>query len=114
MAHGIRAHTCQKVDKMMLDSGTTSHLTPLADRVQSTTRSDIYSTLADNSKMRATHVGLRKVRIQDDVRSVSLSDTLIVPDAGMSLMSVRALVNKNTSVLFMPGHAVMFDILDAY
>lgn len=65
--------------------------------------------------MRVTHSGVRKVRIQseDGVRAVSLTDTLLVLDAGMSLMSVLALVYKGIGVLFLPGFAVMFDLEDA-
>lgn len=115
MVHGIRAHLGRKVDNMMLYSGTKSHLTPLADLIQSTTQSDISFTPADTSQMGVMHVGVHKVRVQGEygVRSVILSDTLIVPDAGRSPMSVPDLVNKNISVLLMPGYAVLFDLLDA-
>lgn len=115
MAHGPGDQSARKADIMMLESGTTSHLTPCEDRIQATTSSDLSFTLADNSKMRATHSGVRKVRMQSDngVRAVSLSKTLLVPGAGMSLMSVPALVEKGIGVLFLPGFAVMFDLEDS-
>lgn len=115
MANGDLLSSEEKADIMMLDSGTTSHLTPFAGRVQSKKSSSLILILADDSKMKSTHTGTRKVSLCGDgeVRAVSLSNTLVVPDAGMSLMSVPALVKKNIAVLFRPGYAVLFDLLDS-
>ena len=115
MEHGKNVNNDRMADPIMLDSGTTSHLTPHADRVSCPKPSDISFTLADNSQMHATHMGVRKVQMRSGQRSctVSLSNNLIVPDAAMSLMSVPALVKKEIGVLFMPGYAVLFDLLDS-
>lgn len=74
MSHGRSAQYGRKAVIIMPYSGTTSHLTPFSDLVESTTSSDLSFTLADNSKMRSTHSGVRKVRIQneDGLGSVSL------------------------------------------
>ena len=99
-------------DRLMLDSGTTSHLTPHADRVHSKTPCDTPISLADDSIIVATSKGVRSVQFSTDDGStkVSLSDTLIVPNASLSLLSVPALVNKGIGVLFMPGKAILSDL----
>lgn len=104
----------RNVDKMMLDSGTTPYLTPHADRVQCKMACDVPITLADESTVRATHKGIRKVDFPtgDGAQKLSLSDTLVVPDAVMSLVSVPSLVKKDIGVLFTPSRAVLFDLRD--
>lgn len=48
----------------------------------------------------------------DGPTTVSLSDTLVLPDAFCSPLSVPALVNKGILVLFVQGKAVMSDVED--
>ena len=113
----VRDHCCNekwKADRMMLDSGTTSHLTPLANRVQSKTVCNIPISLADDPTVHSSHKGIRKVTIATDgsPRKASLSDTVVVLNAGMSLLPVPSLVRKDIGVLFMPKKAVLFDLLD--
>lgn len=43
---------------------------------------------------------------------VLLTDTLVAPDAAMSLLSVPALTKKDIAVLFLPDKAILFDIQD--
>lgn len=114
MARGQFMRNGLTVDRMMLESGTTSHLTPHVDRVQSKTPCDISIKLADDLKVRSRHKGVRKVSFATDSgrRKVSLSNTLGVPNAGMSLLSVPSLVQKNIGLMFMPRRAVLFDLLD--
>lgn len=57
MAYGNTKQVRRKADFMILDSVTTSHLTPCADLVQATTSSDLSFTLSDNTQMRATPGG---------------------------------------------------------
>lgn len=113
IVHGNRAPSRRKAYVMVLDSRKTSHLTPRADVRQSNTSSNMSFTLADNSQMSATHNCVRKVRMQgvDGIRTVRFSDTHIVLGAGVSLMSVPALFNKDIGVLFMPVYGVNLNLL---
>lgn len=94
MANGNRTKNERNADIMMLDSVKMFHLTPVAYHVQLTTTSEISFTHADNSPIRATHQGVRKLRMRGEggVRSVSLSNTLLASNASVSHMSVPALV----------------------
>lgn len=60
-----------------------------------------------------TNSATRDVKLlgDDGTRSVSLSDTLVVPDAAMSLMYVPTFFKKEIGVLFKPGYDIFFDIL---
>lgn len=62
--------------------------------------------------MQATHSGVRKVPMysEEGICTVRVSNILVVSDAGMSLMSVTALVKTNIGVLFMPGYGVLFEL----
>lgn len=104
------------VDQIMLDSGTTSHMTKLIDRVHSRHKSDVEVRLADDSVVEASEVGVRTVRwmTDDGQDAVHLSETLVIPTLASSLLSVPALVNKNISVLFLPGQALLVDLEDDY
>ena len=84
--------TARRPDVMMVDSGTTSHMTGMADRVSNKAACSVAITLADDSQVMATHVGVRKVNWQGlkDPMSVSLSNTLVAPDIKTSLLSVPA------------------------
>lgn len=103
-------------DRIMIDSGTTTHITPFANRVVSKTPQNVLITLADESTVRSSHCGVRKVTFMTDngPQKVSLSKTLVVPDAGMSLLSVPALTKKDIGVFFMPGFAVLYDLLNDF
>lgn len=45
-------------------------------------------------------------------QKVSLSETLVVPDASMGLLSVPALTRKDVGVLLMPGFVILYDLSD--
>ena len=104
------------VDKMMLDSGTTSHLTSNPGKVTNTQIANISIKLADDSTMNGTARGTREVRwvTENGTSKVSLSNTIVVPNAAMSLLSVPSLVNKNIAVMFLPGKAILIDLEDNY
>lgn len=106
----------QDVDKMMLDSGTTTHITSKIYKVTKTTSANIKIKLADDSSMMATAKGTREVnwKTEDGNRKVHLSNTLVAPHASMSLLSVPSLVAKNIAVLFVPGNAVFIDLEDDF
>ena len=108
------SETARRPDVMMVDSGTTSHMTGMADRVSNKAACSVAITLADDSQVMETHVGVRKVNWQGlkEPMSVSLSNTLVAPDIKTSLLSVPALVSKNIGVLFLPGKAMFLDLLD--
>lgn len=103
-----------KADRIMLDSGTTTHITPYGDRVENKKVHEVSITLADESTVSSSHCGVRKVKFMadDGPHKISLSKTLVVPNAGMSLLSVPALTKKDIGVFFMPGFAVMYDLSD--
>lgn len=106
--------TTRRPDAMMVDSGTTSHMTCKADRVSNKSQCSVSITLADDSQVTATQVGVRMVTwngLKGTTR-VSLSDTLVAPDFKTSLLSVPALVKKNIGALFLPGKAMFIDMLD--
>lgn len=46
--------------------------------------------------------------------SIELLNTIVVPNLWMSLLSIPSLVNKNISVLFMPGKSVLIDHEDDF
>ena len=96
---------------MLLDSGTTSHMTPYVHLVKNKEYCNVSISLADDSTISADAIGVRPVTWQGDNGpiEVTLSDTLVTPDAAVSLLSVPALVNKGIAVLFMPGKAVLID-----
>ena len=101
-------------DVMMIDSGTTSHMTSMAYKVYDKEACHVAIKLADDSEITATQVGVRKVKWQgpDRTMNVSLTDTLVAADIKTSLLSVPALVKKDIGVLFLPGKAMFLDLLD--
>lgn len=104
----------QLPDVMLVDSGTTSHMTALDKRVASKrgVTTDIH--LADDSTVTATRMGVRTVvwRNKSGLTSVRLSRMLVARSVKTSLLSVPASVKKDISVLFVPGKARFIDILN--
>ena len=96
-ARVMTTKTHKKADRLMLDSGCTSHMTPLKDRVDRQHKCDQKVSLADDSSVTAKVKGVCTVKwqTQDGIEEVRLSETLVVPDLAMSLLSVPALVRKN-------------------
>ena len=88
----------------MLDSGITSHITAIAEKVHSKTGCNVSITLADDFTVDASKKGTRTVQWYSDSgpQRVHLSQTLVAPQMAMSLLSVPAFVRKNISVLFIP------------
>lgn len=101
-------------DMMLVDSGTSAHMTSRSDRVISKEHCDVDISLGDNSKVHSSHKGIRKVmwHTQEGERTISLSDTLVSKKLAMSMLSVPALVKKNIASLFLPGKALFIDLED--
>ena len=116
VARAMPARDKRRVDRMMLDSGCTSHMTPKKDRVGKQEECAHTIHLADDSTVTAKEKGVRTVQwqTQDGLDDVHLSETLIVPNLAMSLLSVPALVRKNIGVAFLPGKAILIDLEDDY
>lgn len=96
---------------MLPDSGTTSHITPYAERVSSRTESNVSITLADHSTVYTDETGVQNVNWfgQDGPVNVSLSESLIAHESAVSLLSVPAPVKKGINVLFMPKIKLLVD-----
>lgn len=105
-----------KTDMMMLDSGTSSHMTPHSERVSERIACDVPISLADNSTVQAKYKGKRSVTWigQDGTVKVGLTNTLVSPKLSCSLLSVPALVRKGIAVLFVPGKAILVDVENDY
>ena len=99
---------------MMLDSGTTTHMTNDVETLQNTALCEVPISLGDDSKIVANYRGSRVVtwQSQDGVTEVRLSGTLAAPDLAMSLLSIPALTEKGFCVLFLPQNAIIMDIED--
>ena len=97
----------RSVDRLMLDSGTTTHITPDVATIKDSISTNISIKLADDSNMQATAKGTRSLNWKTDEgdRVLHLSNTLVAPQAAMSLLSIPSLVKKNIAVLFLPGKA---------
>lgn len=109
--------TAEKLpDRMMLDSGTTAHMTNRTDRVEQRKRYETPITLADDSKVKSNSKGIRVVKWKTEHGNVkvSLSETLVAPDISTSLLSIPALAKKDIATLFLPGRAIMFDLMDNF
>lgn len=100
---------------MMLDSGTTSHMTPISDKLHHENECDINSSFGDESAVTASTKGTRIVKCStsEGLTTVALTENLIALDMGMSLLSVPDLVNKNIRVMFIPGKVMLFDLEDS-
>ena len=104
----------RSVDRLMLDSGTTTHITPDVATIKDSISTNISIKLADDSNMQATAKGTRSLNWKTDEgdRVLHLSNTLVAPQAAMSLLSIPSLVKKNIAVLFLPGKALFIDLED--
>lgn len=106
MVHGVTP-VKHAADRIILNYRTTSYLKLNGEHVREKCgkKSSIY--LADNSAINSIHVGVRKSDVMNDYgsMSISLSNTLFVPNASISLMSIPGLVKKYIAVLFMLGYA---------
>ena len=113
MANTKPTHT---QNRLMIDSGTTSHMTPKSETVDDRSDCNIPIWLADDSKAFATCKGTRRVTwcSENGPVNVSLSDTLVSEDIAPNLLSVPALVRKGIFVLFMEGKAILFDSKDGF
>ena len=102
------------VDVMLLDSDTTSHMTPMFDKVKKKNDCRVYIMLCDHSKVTAFSIGTRLVKWQtrDGPCTVSLSNNLVTEDLSMSLISIPVLVQKKIATLFLPGKALLIDLED--
>ena len=101
-------------DSMMIDSGTSSHITPFEHKVSNLEECDVTITLGDDSTVPSVTQGTRRVQWQgeDGPVNVNLSNTLVAPDVSLSLLSVPALVEKGLAVLFVPTRAFIININD--
>lgn len=104
----------RSADRIMLDGGTTTHPKPKSGKVLDHRVIDSLIYLADDSIISASHVGARKMNVQNDDGNmrISSSDAPIVPDSSMSLLSIPALMSKNIAVMFILGYATLLDIRD--
>lgn len=104
------------VDRIMIDSGTTSHITPLPEYFQDKVPSNRPITLADESTIHSAFIGIHKIDLKTDdgPQRLSFSNTLVVLDGGLSVLSVPVLVKKDIRVLLMPEYAVLIDLKDNF
>lgn len=67
--------------------------------------------LDDDSAITAKKKHVREVRMQggDGLVTVSVTDTLLAPDAGMSLLLVSAIAKNDIVVLFLPKKPILFN-----
>ena len=99
-------------ERMMLDSGTTSHMTTILSTLSDASTCDIPISLGDDSTVNATARGTKRVswKTSDGCTNVSLTNTLCAEDLALSLLSVPSLAQKGLSVLFLPEKAIIMDI----
>lgn len=99
-------------DMMMLDSGTSSHMTPKSEGINVKKSCNVSILLADDSTVTATEKGTRSVKwkTENEPMQVNLSEIFIAPDMADSLLSVPELVKKNISVIFKPQRALLIDL----
>lgn len=108
MARTFRNRT---LNRIMIDSGTMSHITPFEDKVSNHEVCDVSTALGDNSTVRSTVKGERRVNWQgrNGPVFVTLSHTLMAPEVSFSLLSVPALAEMRLGVLFVPERAFIFN-----
>lgn len=77
-------------ERLMVDSGTSAHITSHSDRLFSTTKFSVEVTLAYDSTITADSKGKRSRHLSNEngIQQVKLSDTLHVPNFTGSLLSV--------------------------
>lgn len=105
-------NNCGTPEWMLMDSGTTSHMTPNSVGVHSTEQCDVEVHLVDDSSVLANKKGIRSVHLaNDDVDgTVDLSERLVAPNLGGRFLSVPATVRKNLGVIFILAVATMIDL----
>ena len=98
---------------MMVDSGTTSHMTAEYARVSNQHECSITIRLADESTTTAHRVRVHTVnwQVQSVPIEVSLPETFVARDIKTSLLSVPAFVENDIEALFLPGKSVFLDLL---
>lgn len=76
------------------------------------TSSNVNDNLADDSLVKASCKGICDVRWMAKCGGTKIvrSETLVVPNLAMSLLSIPALAQRNIATLFLPGIALMFDL----
>lgn len=98
-------------DRMVLDSGTASHLTASVNRVRKLKLPNLIITLADDCPIQATEKGIRTFNLVKDEGSqkTNLSNALVVPNLEISLPYIPPLLGENIAVLFVSKKAVIID-----
>lgn len=78
---------------MMLDSGTTTHMTNAIETIHDVSKCNVPISLGDDSEIQATHRGTRTVTwaSKNGETDVHLSETLASRELSMSLLSIPAL-----------------------
>lgn len=99
-------------DPMMIYSRPTFHLTPNSNLVQPKRELDVSITLANDLNEHFAHQGVCKAKLTSALQKVSQLETLLLPDASMSSLSIQTLTRKHIEVLSMPGFAVFYDLRD--
>lgn len=98
----------------MLESRTTSHMTPHVNLVTDTMVRSTEVILDDESSVAGDGKGVRTVRwkTENGLRTVRLSTTLHIPKMAIILLSVSALVKKNIGVIIFPKRTILIDLED--
>lgn len=96
----------------LVQSGTTSHMTAPGERFTDKQSVTTEIHFAGDSTATTTETGIRKVICHNKSKptTASLSSTLVVRNIKTSLMSVPALVNKDTDVPSLPRKALFIDM----
>lgn len=103
-------------EKLLLDSGTTSHMSPSIHKVRYRSECDVPIPLSDDSTVVTNERGTRSVRsaTEQGMVNVYFIETLVAKDITMSLNSVAALVRKLICVIFVPGKSRLVDNENGY
>lgn len=99
---------------MMLDSGTTTHMTNDVEILEDTALCEVITSFGGDSEIVANCRGSRVVtwQSQDGVTDMRLSGTLAAPNLAMSFLSIPGLTERELCVLFLPQKVVIMDIED--
>lgn len=99
-------------DEMLLDSGTTSHMIKNKSQFTDSKRCNVQIALGDDSKITASHKGVRKMTwsTKDGDIEVSLSNTLCSKELAMNLLSIPALAKARVCTLLLPSVALLMDM----
>lgn len=89
----------------MIDSGTTPHVSPRVDTVDSKTGYNVTVTLAVDSTIKVTERGIRNVTFLSSncPQKLRIPVILVVHNASMSLLSLPPLTRTGIGILFIPG-----------